>query len=220
MSIDELEAAIGVPVKRDLLTLALTHASFNGGVGPNYQRLEFLGDAILAFTVAELVYKRFPSVREDRLTRTRSQLVSTAALDAVGRSLGLEKHIRVQPGQDLVKQSTKIIADVVESILGAIYLTGGIEAAFTFVNQHIMKPLELGLEAGVDLSLNDPKTRLQEVSARAKTLPPVYETTFEGEFNERTYFCTVTWEGKTAKAEARSGKEAEKLAAAALLETL
>jgi len=143
----------------ELLEQALTHRS----LGPrNNERLEFLGDAILGFVVAELLYRMEPDAHEGRLTRLRAHLVRRETLAAIARDLDLGEALRLGPGE--LKSGGRgrdsILADAFEAIVGAIYLDADLSSC-----RRVLETLyrdRLALAAG-EMGLKDPKTRLQEV---------------------------------------------------------
>lgn len=218
MNLDDLDARLGVNIDRALLTQALTHSSYSyeNNNEPNGERLEFLGDSVLGFVVTAALFDREPNRSESELTRMRLGVVSTEALDRIGRELGLEEFIRLGKGQQIPAGKSKVLADAVEAIIGAAYVDLGLEAA-SFLVEELVLPL---LDTEGDLSLNDPKSLLH-ARASALSLPePQYETTFEGPTNDRTFESRVTIGERAAQGFGRSRKEAEKIAAAALLELL
>jgi ribonuclease-3 len=215
LNLDDLDRRLGVTIDRGLLTQALTHSSFSyeNDNQPNGERLEFLGDSVLGFVVTAHLFAANPERNEAELTRMRLGVVSTEALDAVARNLGLEAFLRLGRGQQIPAGKSKVLADAVEAIIGAAYVDGGIGLATQLIELFVL-PL---LDTETDLALNDAKSLLH-AKASAKKLPdPVYDTTFEGPTNDRTFFSTVTVGSHTATGTARSRKEAEKLAAAELL---
>lgn len=216
MNLDDLDRKLGLAIDRGLLTQALTHSSFSyeNNNQPNGERLEFLGDSVLGFVVTAHLYTNHPDRSEAELTRMRLAVVSTDALDGIARELELENHMRLGKGQQIPQGKSKMLADAVEAIIGAAYVDQGIEAASGLIERLVLPLLS------EDFAANDPKSLL-DAKASARAFPaPVYETTFEGPTNDRTFTSVVLVGQLTATASARSRKEAEKLAAAALLETL
>lgn len=133
---DDLRAAIGVQLGDELLTLALTHRSYayeNGGL-PTNERLEFLGDAVLGLTITETLYHSHPDRSEGDLAKLRASIVNTQALAGVARGLtsdGLGAHLLLGKGEENTggRDKSSILADGMESILGAVYLEHGLETA-------------------------------------------------------------------------------------------
>lgn len=157
-------------INGELLEAALTHRSA-GSV--NNERLEFLGDAILSFTVAAELYRRFPKASEGELSRLRATLVRGETLAQLARELKLGDYLKLGSGElksgGHSRDST--LADALEALMGALYLDGDLEACQTFI-------LTLYQELLAALSpashLKDPKTRLQEYLQSRKLPPPVY----------------------------------------------
>ena len=134
---------------RSILDHALTHSSLLTEHGRNYERLEFLGDAIIDQEISKWLYEHYPDADEGELTRMRSALVNRQFLSKIGEDLELKKFIKVNPGVDLNNSKTfeSIIGDVFESITGAIYLDGGVYAVQKFIlNTLIIKHTSLDLK--------------------------------------------------------------------------
>ncbi len=115
-----------------LLQMALTHSSYTNEKGaPSYERLEFLGDAVLQLIVSRCLYQRFPSLAEGTLTRYRQHLVCEATLARVANSIALGEYLFLGKGEEggHGRQRPSILADVVEALLAALYLDGGMETA-------------------------------------------------------------------------------------------
>lgn len=204
---------------QELLTRALTHRSAGA---PNNERLEFLGDAVLGFLVAERLYRHFPTAREGELTRLRAALVKGDSLAARGRELGLGPYLRLGSGElkSGGRDRDSILADGVEALIGAAFLDGG-EAAARRVVDGLFAAVVAGLE--VDAMAKDPKTRLQEwLQGRGLGLPDYELVATAGNDHARTFFvrCTVPEPAATAEASARSRRRAEQRAAAAVLARL
>lgn len=161
----QLEERIGYRFKnRSLLEQALTHPSYRpaeGAVDHN-QRLEFLGDAVLGFILAEFLFRQKPDEREGNLTKFRSILVRGKQLCALAQEIRLVDFIRIaEPERALIERgNTAILEDAFEAILGAVYLDGGQKAAQTAVC-HIFGDVNKRLEA--ELAALNPKGRLQEL---------------------------------------------------------
>lgn len=217
--------------RRELLTEALTHPSvlpqqYQGrrrarrGTPPrNYERLEFLGDRVLGLVIADLLWQRFANEAEGPLTRRHGQLVRRDTLAGVAATIGLDRHLQLSRAEAAAgaARNPGILADVCEAVIAAIYLDGGFEAAFAFVERH-WEPLIALMEAPP----RDPKTTLQEwAQARGLGLP-VYElTATSGPDHARHFTVAVRLPGfEEANATASSKRAAETGAAAALLERL
>lgn len=202
-----------------LLTEALTHRSLGG---PNNERLEFLGDAVLSFIVAELLYREFPGADEGALSRYRASMVSGEVLGTIALELGLGNHVRLGEGE--LKSGgfrrKSILADALEALIGAIYLDGGIEAVRPVAERLFRARLTELPEAG---QLKDPKTRLQErLQGQGRPLPAYAVTASWGEPHDQTFrvSCEVASLGLGAEAEGSSRRRAEQEAARRVLEKL
>lgn len=176
----ELENALGYRfADRSILARALTHRSRahearDGEAGDTYERLEFLGDALLGFLVSERLMSDDPRADEGTLTRRRQAIVSTAALAEVSRRLGLGKALILGRGEDATGGRSKpsLLADAFESVLAAVYLDGGLRAARTFVRRQLKR--ELAQTVGKTGPGADAKTRLQELVQARWRLTPSY----------------------------------------------
>jgi ribonuclease-3 len=164
-----LEATLGIRLIDDaLLTRALTHRSAGG---LDNERLEFLGDAVLSFVMAELLFARFTEASEGDLSRYRSSLVSGEVLADVGESLNIGDHLRLGAGE--LKSGgfrrRSILADAVEALLGAVFVDGGLEAARGVIGQLWSARVQALTETPPP---KDPKTQLQEwLQGRGEALP-------------------------------------------------
>lgn len=144
-----LEKKIGYEFQdKALLCQALTHSSFSNeqkiNKSENYERLEFLGDAVLELISSQFFFKQYPDWKEGQLTRVRSSMVCEPALAYCAREIELQKYIRLGKGEEITggRNRDSIISDVMEAVLGAIYLDGGISYAETFVYTFILSDLE------------------------------------------------------------------------------
>lgn len=202
-----------------LVAAALTHRSAGGA---HNERLEFLGDAVLSFAVADLLYRAFPKAAEGELSRYRATLVSGEALADVAESLGLGDQLRLGPGE--LKSGgfrrRSILADALEALIGAVHLDGGYAAAAAVV-ERIMSPRLPALPAA--LALKDPKTRLQEwLQGRGLPLPRYSVEAVSGEPHDQTFRvqCEVDALGVRAEGVGSSRRRAEQEAAEAVLSRL
>jgi ribonuclease-3 len=121
------------PHNRDIFKRALTHGSM--GEGEDYQRLEFLGDRVLGLVIGSLLYERYPEISEGQLSAYLNRLVSGESCADVSRDIGIAPHIRLgkQARDDGGANSVNILGDVAESLIGALYLDGGLEVASAFI---------------------------------------------------------------------------------------
>jgi ribonuclease III len=212
--VSDLLEALAVDLPDDLLTLALTHRSYayeHGGL-PTNERLEFLGDAVLGLTVTDELYRRHPQRPESDLAKMRAGVVNTQALADVARSLtdqGLGVHLLLGRGELKSGGADKssILADSLESLLGAIYLHSGIEAA----RRVILRLFSELLDAG---GLLDWKTALQELAAARGLGAVSYRVTATGPDHKREFTAVVVvTDTKYGSGTGRTKKEAEQRAA-------
>ena len=169
----ELQKTIGYTFRDlSLLETALTHTSYANEVYKDglrsYERLEFLGDSILGFTTADYLLGTFPEMHEGELTKLRAELVCEASLAETARELGLGDHLRLGKGEEAGggRRRVSIIADVVEAVIAAIYLDGGLLAAKRFIYEHVLVDTRARIKLNADY-----KTMLQELP-RARFLRP------------------------------------------------
>ena len=166
------------------MIIALTHRSFSA---QHNERLEFLGDSVLSFLIANELYKRFPRIDEGDLSRLRAQLVKESSLSTIATSMGLGDFIRLGEGElkSAGWRRPSILADTFESIIGAIYLDGGIEPTHAFVLRFFETQLN---EIDPKLIQKDPKTLLQELLQSKKSDLPIYTVvSIEGEAHSQTF---------------------------------
>ncbi|MFZ1164168.1 ribonuclease III [Mycobacterium sp.] len=210
----DLLDALEVDLPDDLLTLALTHRSYayeHGGL-PTNERLEFLGDAVLGLTVTDELFNRHPERPESDLAKMRAGVVNTQALAEVARGLtdqGLGAHLLLGRGELKSGGTDKssILADSLESLLGAIYLHHGLEAA----RKVILRLFSELLSAG---GLLDWKTSLQELAAARGLGTVAYEVTSTGPDHQRQFTAAVVvMETQYGSGIGRTKKEAEQKAA-------
>ncbi len=199
------------------LERALTHASTRTNTNGNYERLEFLGDRVLGLCVAELLFGHFGNATEGEMSVRLNQLVSAQTCSEVADDLGLHEFIRT--GADVKKLTGKrmanVRADVVESLIAAIYLDAGLEAARSFIHKH-WKARALA----EDGARRDAKTELQEWAHARFGVTPVYRVTDRaGPDHEPVFTVTVEINGaKPASGKSSSKRAAEQAAATAVLE--
>lgn len=212
----ELAARLEVHIDDlSLLEQALIHRSWafeNGGVEPN-ERLEFLGDAVLALVVTDEIYHAHPDEQEGRLAKVRSAAVKTASLADVARRLDLGRFVRLGRGEASSGGADKdsILADTLEAVLGAIYLDRGFPTAYDVVERLFSERLAELAGRGAAL---DYKTSLQELAAARFEHLPRYDVDDDGPDHAKTFTATVSVDGEVAgRGEGRSKKEAEQRAA-------
>ncbi|TDJ25348.1 MAG: ribonuclease III [Gammaproteobacteria bacterium] len=200
---------------KDLLLQALTHKSRGK---ENNERLEFLGDAVLGYVVADLLFYRRQEAAEDTLTLMRSSLVKGETLADVAKGLGLGDYLRLGVGEQKSggHRRSSILADTLEAIIGAVHIDAGVAASTALVIRLLGARLE-----NIDAQqIKDPKTLLQEY-LQARSFPlPEYTVIATGGFEHEKVFkvsCRVTPLQLEATAEGSSRRAAEKLAAAEML---
>ncbi|WP_345343220.1 ribonuclease III [Rhodococcus olei] len=220
-----LLAALGVELDDSLLTLALTHRSYayeNGGL-PTNERLEFLGDSVLGLSVTERLYIAHPNKSEGELAKIRASIVNMHALAEVARGLGeggLGAHLLLGKGEELTggRDKASILADGMESLLGAVHLEHGIDTARAVVLRLFADLLERAPKLGAGL---DWKTSLQELTAERGDGVPSYEISATGPDHDKEFTATVVVAGvPLGTGVGRSKKEAEQKAAGAAWKAL
>ena len=199
-----------------LFEAALTHSSSNAD---NYERLEFLGDRVLGLVIARWLFERFPDEPEGKLSRRFNTLVDRVTCSDIGREMGLPAIIRLgkQARDDGANWSDNVVGDVVEALIGAVFLEGGLEPAEAMIRR-LWEPL-VEEQRGVP---KHPKSALQELAA-ARDLPnPLYEVVSRTGAHHAPQFTirvSIRSLGE-AEAEGPSKQDAEREAAKALLEKL
>lgn len=214
-----LGATLGYTVKdRQLLIDALTHRSYLNEAGkpgiPSNERLEFLGDAVLALVSADLVYHERPEDPEGTLTQLRVALVRTTTLADFARRLGIGQYLRLGRSEAMLggRDRESVIAAAFEAVLGAIYLDGGISAARAFLDPLLREALG---RAVAQHSIKDAKSRLQELAQGRLGVTPRYRLVgTEGPSHERLFVAEVDVGALIAgRGEGRSKQQAEQAAA-------
>jgi ribonuclease-3 len=207
------EALGGEPRDPQLFERALTHGSHGR---ETYERLEFLGDRVLGLVIAAWLYQRFPNEPEGKLSRRFNVLVARETCGDIGQAIDLPRFIRLGPQarEDRANMSDNVVGDVVEAMIGAIYLDGGLERAEAFVKTHWRPFLDGQRKAPVH-----PKSELQEVAAEKRLGVPVYEQVARFGPHHAPRFRVKVSLGRhgDAEAEGASKQDAETAAAAALL---
>jgi len=201
------------------LTLALTHRS---AVGPNNERLEFLGDGALNFVIAAELFKLRPNLPEGDLSRLRATLVRGVTLAEIAIELDLADQLIMGEGEMRSGgfQRGSIQADAVEALIGAVYLDAGFDACQKVV-LGLYKQRLASLPDVADLK--DPKTRLQErLQSRGRPLPQYEQSSVSGKPHAQTFVvkCTLEDAEQVSTGEGTSRRKAEQVAAAAMLLTL
>ena len=222
----ELEEKIGYHFRQPrLLETALTHSSYanekHQAGCESYERLEFLGDSILGHIAADFLYRHEPPIPEGRMTRLRAELVCESSLHKIALRLELGRWMRLGRGEERTggRERPSILADMVESILAAMYLdSGSLEEPCAFVLRELLEKAELGEEH----HSKDYKTALQELVQRKPNRHISYELLSEsGPDHDKSFTFRVSINGQSAgEGSGRSKKEAEQMAARRALETL
>ncbi len=222
---EAIEELLDVDFKdRELLRQALTHRSYAHEaclpVDSTYERLEFLGDAVLDVVISDYLYRRHDELNEGDLTRIRSFLVNMNSLADTAREIGLGKYVLLSREEktDGGGEKASIIADVLEALIGAVYLDQGLEKAAVLS----LRLFEGKLEAAVSGTLDyDYKSRLQETVVKARGILPRYRLREEGPDHCKTFHAAVfIGNEKMGRGSGSSKKEAEQSAAREALNRL
>ena len=205
--------------EQKLLLQALTHRSAKG---QHNERLEFLGDSILGFIIAEQLYQQFPKESEGELTRMRSSLVRGVTLAQMARDFKLGEHLILGPGEKKSggHRRDSILEDAVEAIIGAVYLDSDIETCKRLVLSWFAPRLA---EIKPGITQKDPKTRLQEYLQARKIALPHYEVIdIKGQSHnqEFTVKCTTQINQQAIITKGSSRRKAEQAAAQQVLEMI
>jgi len=214
--LDELVEKIGYQYKdKTLLEQALTHSSFANeqkiNKSMNYERLEFLGDAVLELVSSEFLFRTNPDMPEGQLTRTRASMVCEPALAYCARDLELNKYIRLGKGEEMTggRFRDSIISDVMEAVIGSLYLDGGFDVAHDFIHRFILSDLEN------KILFYDAKTVLQEIVQKTPGNVLTYELiSEEGPDHNKLFRVEASINGKAlTQGCGRTKKAAEQQAA-------
>ena len=221
----ELQTRLGHHFRDEaLLRLALTHPSIaheaNAATAHN-QRLEFLGDSVLGLVLSRELFEKFPAADEGALTKSRAKLVNAGSLALHARTLGLGAHLILSRGEENTggRDRASALADAFESLLGAIFLDGGFEAAREFVLREFAEDFSSLAEAA---DIENPKGELQELLQSRSPHAPEYDfLSATGPDHDRMFECAVRHAGaELARGTGKSKKAAESAAALAALEKL
>jgi len=214
-----------IPNNINLYQQALTHRSYLNEVHDknvhSYERLEFLGDAVLSFCVSQIIYQKYPLLPEGNMTNLRSSVVKTESLSALSQKLNLGSYLYLSKGEEESggKNSNSILADCFEATLAAIYLDQGIDKANEVVTKFIFPLIEDGFQKK---ELKDYKSLLQEVSQEKYQMSPVYKVLSAiGPDHKKIFTIAVIIKSETlATGEGLSKQKAEQVAAKLALEKL
>lgn len=223
MRVEDMDSEIaGYRFKDErLLETALTHGSYlhehPEEQAKDFERLEFLGDAVVDLVVGEDLFERFPDAPEGELTTLRARVVSGEALAVVAQRLSLPERVRLGAGEEGSggRQRVGLGASVFESVTGAVYLEAGFEVTRDFV----LRVLHDELEATATAPRKSAKSLLQEWAQAEKLALPVYRVVEErGPEHRRDFVVEVEAAGRAARGEGASKREAEEKAAAKLFQ--
>lgn len=182
----------------ELTDQALTHSSFafENDLAYNSERLEFLGDAVLEFYVSQYLYEHFPNATEGELSKLRARLVNRRYLGERARQIGLGSLLLLGKGEEQTggRERLSSLGSALEALIGAIFLSSGIEKAGRFINQVIIEAARQLLHAGID---RDYKSQLQELVQRRLHFLPYYRTVKEeGPDHKKTFVVEVFINGQ------------------------
>ena len=221
-----LEAALRYRFKNiSLLQEALQHSSFVNeqrdlGFEDN-ERLEFLGDAVLDLVISHMLMSDFPKTREGELSRMRATVVNESQLAAVAQHLGLGQHLLLGRGEVMSsgQEKSSILADALEAVFAAVYLDGGLSAAFEVIRQQFS---EMIAQVSEGMGTEDFKSRLQElVQVRYKTIPDYRVVAESGPDHDKTFkVCLRISDALITHGTGKSKKAAEQAAAGEALREL
>ncbi len=223
----DLVEALQADVDVELLGQAVTHRSYayeEGGL-PHNERLEFLGDAVLGIVVTEAIYVRFPLMPEGQLAKLRAAVVNARALAEVARALGIGDCLLLGRGELITggREKASILADAMEAVIGAVYLSAGPPAASELIHRLFDPLINQAAELGAGL---DWKTSLQEAAAQLDMGVPVYHVEWTGPDHAKEFTASVRMsaheqqEETLGRGHGRSKKVAEQQAAQMAYETL
>ena len=204
-----------LPKNEELYSLAFTHSSYNGMAGTrhqDYERLEFLGDAVVGMVVSELCYIYHPEMEQGKLSMLKSQFIRTSAEAEYCKKLGLNEYIRV--GASFAKDASSnisLLEDVFESFIGALYLDQGLDVCYKIVRSIFEKDIA---SAKVDITVN-PKSYLQECMQADKKESVTYRIVEEhGSGGDKVFVAAVYFEGaEIGRGSGKNKKAAETEAA-------
>ncbi len=208
--------------KTSLLEESLRHSSYVNEQPAetlrDNERMEFLGDAFLSLAVGHLLMHHYPRMREGELSRIRANLVNETMLAEIARDLDLGPHLLLGKGEALSKghEKNSLLANVMEAVIAAIYIDGGFEAAFGFVEYHFKALIKSAPSLGLG---HDFKSRLQEeVQSSMQELPQYRVVRESGPDHDKTFHVSMTAGPIETQGKGKSKKTAEQEAARAGLE--
>ncbi len=226
MEVEKLEKSISYKFKnQDFINEALTHRSYLNEnptwKTPHNERLEFLGDAVLELVVTEILFSKYPNSAEGQLTSFRAALVNYQMLAEVSKVIKLEDYLLLSKGEskDMGRARDVILANAIESLIGAIYLDGGYDSAKQFIEKFVMTKLEEVVEKGL---YKDAKSLLQEKTQASQKVTPIYRViSEEGPDHKKVFTVGVYLANKLiASGQGMSKQDAEVDAAKKALQEL
>jgi ribonuclease-3 len=213
--LESLREVLGITVDAEMLNLALTHRSYayeHGGIAHN-ERLEFLGDSVLGIIITDTLYRTYPDLPEGQLAKLRAAVVNARALAEVARTLGLGDFLLLGRGEETTggRDKLSILADAMEAVIGAVYLSTGQSEAASLVHRLFDPLISASAELGAGL---DWKTSLQGASSNAGLGLPEYQVEDSGLDHEKEFDARVLVSGEALGfGHGRSKKVAEQEAA-------
>jgi ribonuclease-3 len=213
--LSQLSARLGYAfTDSSLLETAMHHRSWNAenDGGESNERLEFLGDAVLGWVVADIVYSQHSDLPEGKLTDLRKSVVNALALAEVAAELGIGEHLMLGKGEDAAggREKTSILSDALEAVIGAMYIDAGPQVTHRVVSELMGKRI---VDAVGGLDRLDAKTRLQELASRLEAQVH-YKVKDEGPDHDKMFFATVfVGDRELGYGEGKSKKAAEQIAA-------
>lgn len=224
INLENLEKNLGVEFKnKDLLKNALIHRSYlneASDIEESNERLEFLGDAILQFLSSEFLYQTYKNLGEGDLTNIRSKIVNTISLAEESAKFDAGNYILISRGEkETARESSSILANVFEAILGALYLDQGIDVCREYLHNRLFYKVEKVVKSG---SLKDPKSLYQEIAQEKYLVTPQYKIVSEDGPDHNKLFVSAVFinEKEIARGEGSSKRKAEQEAAQNALKTL
>ncbi len=212
MKLEEFLKTFSFPPRDlSLFEMAFTHSSVNGASGKNhfdYERLEFLGDALVGLVTSDLIYHYHPELNQGGMSKLKAQFVKTESEASYALKMHLDEYIKVGKSlQGSVKDNHSILEDVFESFIGAIYLDQGLSFAYKFVRE----VFEEDIKHGSLNRLEDPKSMLQEAIQAENKESVAYRVIKEwGKSNDKHFVSAVYFEETMlGSGEGKSKKEAE-----------
>ena len=214
MNLEEFEKKIGLIFKdKELLEVAFTHRSYlnenRGKVKEHNERIEFLGDAVVELIVTEMLYHKFPKMKEGEMTAIRSAMVNTDSLSKQATKLGMEDFLKMSKGELASNKGRwHILANTFEAVVGAIYLDFGFDETRRFLQINLFPFLDEVLEESLH---RDPKSFFQEMAQEKNGITPLYKTIDEvGPEHDKEYVSAVyIGYEKIAEGKGSSKKNAE-----------